>query len=181
LSDDYLRYMAGMDAGTLDDLMDRFGQEVWDFAYLLTRNRSLADDIAQDVFLQAYLHVASFRGEASVKTWLLRIARNISINYRKSAFFRRVLLIEAIRPGRQTASAEQEYLEREAANEVWRQVFRLPTKYREVLVMHARYRLSLKEIATVLQVPEGTVKSRLFGARKRLSNLLREDVQYEIT
>ncbi|QHW35092.1 sigma-70 family RNA polymerase sigma factor [Paenibacillus rhizovicinus] len=169
-----------MDTSILEELMQRYGQDVWSFAYSLTRSRMMADDVAQDVFLQAYLHVASFRGESSAKTWLLKITRNISLNYRKSAFVRKVLLIDAVIPKQQEHSAEQSFLEREASNEVWRQVLRLSNKYREVLVLHAKYQLSLPEIADVLKIPQGTVKSRLFGARKKLSLMLTEDMPYEL-
>jgi RNA polymerase sigma-70 factor (ECF subfamily) len=173
---DYLPYMNKMDSYTLEDLMQQYGQDVWNFAYLLTTNRSMADDITQDVFLQVYQHVATFRGEASVKTWLLRITRNISYNYRKSAFIRKVLLVDVIVPKGNSHSAEQSFLDNEAANEVWRQVFKLPTKFREVLILNVRYELSMQEIAGLLRIPEGTVKSRLHTARKRLLILLKEGI-----
>src|SRR5690554_2972324 len=101
-----------MDPNNLEQLMNQFGQDVWNFAYFLAKNRSLADDITQDVFLQAYLHVASFRGESSVKTWLLKITRNISLNYRKSAFFRKVLLVDVVISKESIQSAEQSFMER---------------------------------------------------------------------
>jgi RNA polymerase sigma-70 factor (ECF subfamily) len=179
LSDEYLQYIVDMDPYTLENLMERFGQDVWNFAYFLTKYRSMTDDITQDVFLQAYLHVTSFRGEASVKTWLLKITRNISYNYRKSAFFRKVLLVDVVLSKDNNQSAENAFIEKEASNDVWRQVFTLPTKFREVLVLHAKYQLSLMEIAQVLKIPEGTVKSRLFTARKKLSILLKEGIVYE--
>ena len=171
--------MTAMDPLTLEELMKEYGQDVWSFAYSITKNRAMADDIAQDAFLQAYRNLVSFRGESSVRTWLLRIARNISLNYRNSAFFRRVLLIDAWTSSGSDRSAEQAFFEQEAANDIWKHVFSLPVKQREVLVLHAKYQLSLLEIARILDVPEGTVKSRLFGARKRMSNLLKEEFTYE--
>jgi len=128
LSYDHLKYASAMDAETLEALMREYGQEVWNFAYLICRNRSMADDISQETFLRAYRHIASFRGEASVKTWLLRIARNLSYNYRNSAFFRKALLLDRISPKGQNRSAEQAFLDEEATNEVWRRVFRLSAK-----------------------------------------------------
>lgn len=180
LSDEHLKYLSEMDSSILEDLMQRYGQDVWNFAYSLTTSRAMADDVTQDVFLRAYLSIDSFRGESSVKTWLLTITRNISLNYRKSAFFRKVLLMDAVSPKQQQHSAERAYIEREAANEVWKQVLRLSTKYREVIVLQAKYQLSLPEIADVLKIPQGTVKSRLFAARKKLSLMLTEDMAYEL-
>jgi len=179
LSYDHLKYASAMDAETLEALMREYGQEVWNFAYLICRNRSMADDISQETFLRAYRHIASFRGEASVKTWLLRIARNLSYNYRNSAFFRKALLLDRISPKGQNRSAEQAFLDEEATNEVWRRVFRLSAKHREILVLHARHQLSLAEIASLLGIPEGTAKSRLFAARNQLSRLLKEEEMHE--
>ncbi len=175
MTHDYLKYLAEMDPLTLDNLMEQYGQEVWNFAYLITKNRTTSDDITQDVFLQAYRHVASFRGESSVKTWLLKITRNISFNYRHSAFFRKVMLVDRVIPKEFSDSAEETFLDQEAANHIWRHVFRLPVKFREVIVLQAKCQLSLGEIALILKIPEGTVKSRLYAARKRMSTLLTKE------
>lgn len=169
------RHLANLDPHTLDQLMAEYGQLVWNYAFLIVKHRAMADDIAQDVFLQVYRRFESFRGDASIKTWLLRITHNVSMNYVRSAFVRRVLLVDRIRPGGSGVSAEQEFIEREAASEVWRQVFRLSAKHREVLLLHVKHELSIAEIADILGIPEGTVKSRLFAARRRLSAMLSEE------
>lgn len=175
MSDQYWQYLAGLDSEMLERLMADYGQEVWNYAFFVTKNKSLADDITQDVFLQAYRSFSSFRGEASMRTWLLKITRNKSINSVRSAFVRRVLLVDIVRPGGKASSAENDYIAREAANEVWRSVLELPIKHREVIILHARYELSTEQMAGVLQIPEGTVKSRLHAARRRLSALLQKE------
>ena len=175
MADEHWRHLARLDTHTLDQLMAEYGQAVWNYAFLLVKHRAMADDITQDVFLKAYRRFGEFRGEASVKTWLLRITHNVSMNYLRSSFFRRALLVDRIRGRGTGASAEQEFIDREVASEVWRQVFRLPAKYREVLVLQARYELGVAEIAKILDIPEGTVKSRLFAARRRLSAMLSEE------
>lgn len=179
---DHWRHLTGLNPHTLDQLMAEYGQTVWNFAFLLVKHRAMADDIAQDVFLNVYRRFGEFRGEASIRTWLLRITRNVSMNYLRSAFFRRALLVDRIRGRGSGMSAEEEFIEREAANEVWRLVFRLPAKYREVLVLQAKYELSVAEIADILDIPVGTVKSRLFAARRRLSAMLgKEEMLHEAT
>lgn len=179
---EHWRHLAGLDPHTLDQLMAEYGQTVWNYAFLLVKHRATADDITQDVFLNVYRRFGEFRGEASIKTWLLRITRNVSMNYLRSAFFRRALLVGRVRGGGNGMSAEQEFIEREAANEVWRQVFRLPAKYREVLVLQAKYELGVAEIADILDIPVGTVKSRLHAARRRLSAMLsKEEMIHEAT
>ena len=175
MDEEYLHYLDEMDTTTLQVLMQKYGQDVWHYAFFVTKNRSLADDITQDVFIRAYRQIATFRGESSFKTWLLRITRNTSYNYLKSAFFRRVLLVGNVKSSSYDVSAEQRFLEQEVTNEVWQHVYRLPTKLREVLVLHAKYELTMQEMAHILTIPEGTVKSRLFAARKRLSSQLRKE------
>ena len=175
-----LKVLVAMDSASLEELMEEYGQDVWNFAFFLAKDRNMADDIAQDVFLQAYRNLSSFRGEASVRTWLLKITRNISFNYRNSAFFRKAVLMDKWLPAGAQRSAETAFLEQEAANRIWLLVFRLPVKIREVLVLHAKYELSLQEIADVLKIPEGTVKSRLFKARKKMKALIEEDETHEL-
>lgn len=178
MSESALAYLTEMNEDILSDLIEKYGQEVWNYAYFVTKNRSMADDISQDVFIQVYRNISSFRQESSVKTWLLKITRNISYNYRSSAFIRKVLLVDIITPNGSNHSAEQAYLEQEATNDVWKLVMSLSTKHREVLVLHAKYQLSLKEIANILQISEGTVKSRLHNARKRMVELMKEEFVY---
>jgi len=175
MSDQDWRYVAALDPEMLERLMADYGQEVWNYAYFITKNRSMADDIAQDVFIGAYRSFASFRREASMKTWLLRMTRNRSINAVRSAFVRRVLLVDRVRPGSSAASAENDFIETETVSEVWRCVLELPVKHREIIILHAKYELSVQQMAEVLHIPEGTVKSRLHAARKRLAAVLQRE------
>ncbi|KIL40154.1 hypothetical protein SD70_15905 [Gordoniibacillus kamchatkensis] len=150
-------------------------KEVWNYAYFLTGNRDTADDLTQDVFAKAYRDIASFRGEASVKTWLIKITRNTAANYRKSAFFRKVRLFANVSVGGTAPSAEREYFSRLHASSVWDAVMKLPAKFREVLLLDARYELSNEEIAELLGISVGTVKSRIHRARAKISKCLSEE------
>jgi len=168
---EYLRYI-GEQAdrkALLTELMNAYGKDVWNFAFSMTKKWDQADDIAQEVFLKAYRNLHTFRSQSSVKTWLLAITRNMVLDYRKQAFFRRVVLVDAFRDNGAASSAEREVIEALAVNEMWKKVLELPYKYREVIILYAHYQLSMKEIAEVLGVSEGTVKSRLFHARRKLA------------
>ena len=168
---DYLRYI-GEHAdrkALLTELMNAYGKDVWNFAFGMTRKWDQADDITQEVFLKAYRNLHTFRCQSSVKTWLLAITRNMVLDYRKQAFFRRVVLVEAFKDDGASSSAEREVIESLAVNEMWKRVLELPFKYREVIILYAHYQLSMKEIAEMLGVSEGTVKSRLFHARRKLA------------
>lgn len=175
MSEDYLKFLSNMNPSTLSLIMEQYGQDIWNYAYFLTKNRSMSDDITQDVFLRVYYHIKSFRGEASLKTWLLTITRNISRNHLHTAFVRKVLLVDFVLTQGTGRSAEDEYLENEAASDIWKKVFKLPTKHREVLVLQAKYQLTIPEISEILNLPQGTVKSRLSDARRKMKKLLAQE------
>lgn len=164
---------------TLQEWMTAYGQDVWNFVYCMTRKWELADDITQEVFLKAYRHMHSFRREASVKTWLLTIARNTVRDYMKSAFMRRVTLVDWVQNRETHPSAEDESFEQMAVSRIWKQVLELPVKYREVLILFAHYQLSMKEIARLLGTREGTVKSRLHQARLKVLQIKERDEDEE--
>lgn len=171
---EYLRYISDTTdkKRILQDLMEEYGTDVWNYAYSLTNKWEVADDITQDVFLKAYRHLHTFRQEASVKTWLLSITRNTVKDYRKSAFFRKVTLVDQIYQKNAThPAAETEVLEELSISEIWKKVLRLPMKYREVLILFAHYQLSMKEIAEILDVSVGTIKSRLYHARIKVTQM----------
>ncbi|BBI31190.1 hypothetical protein KCTCHS21_05890 [Cohnella abietis] len=96
MEESYWKYCESLDSANFHLLMTQYGQDVWNLAFVLTKRYDLADDVTQDVFLNAYKAIGTFRGASSVKTWLLSITRNISINYLRSAFMRKVTLTEWI-------------------------------------------------------------------------------------
>ncbi|WEK56320.1 MAG: sigma-70 family RNA polymerase sigma factor [Candidatus Cohnella colombiensis] len=153
----------------LDQLMLAYGKDVWNYAFSMTRKWDVADDVTQEVFIKVYRNMNSFRRDSSVKTWLLTITRNTVIDYRRSAFIRKVTLSDVLEDHSERQSAEQEVIGNWTVNEMWAMVLKLPSKYREVIILYAHNQLSLKEISEVLDVTEGTVKSRMFHARKKLT------------
>ncbi|WP_256865524.1 RNA polymerase sigma factor [Paenibacillus sp. 32352] len=171
----YLEFLAGgYDRNAvLKELMQSYGEDVWNFAYFLTRQSHAADDISQDVFLSAYDKLYSFRGECSVKSWLLTITRNKSLHYLKSAFIRKVTLRDTLTFRKDASpSAEQVVLDRLESNRLWSYVMELPRKYREAIILDYHYGLTMREIALLLDISEGTVKSRVFRAKQKISERL---------
>lgn len=76
---------------TLREMMEEYGSDVWNYAFFLTRSREQANDISQEVFLKAYKNVGKYRGQSSMKTWLLTITRNTAFSWSKNSFWRRFI------------------------------------------------------------------------------------------
>lgn len=162
------------EADVFREVIETYWLDVWNYAFFITKKYEMSDDITQDVFIKAYSHFETFQGNASIKTWLLKITRNTSYNYLKSAFFKKVTLVDFLSPKHTSPSTEQEFFDRQFTDEIWEAVMALPSKFREVLILDAKYELSIDEIANLLKIPEGTVKSRLYRARSKMSEWLKE-------
>jgi RNA polymerase sigma factor (sigma-70 family) len=159
---------------TFQEIMTLHGKDVWNLAFSLTRRVDVADDVTQDVFLKVYEKLDSYRAEASLKTWLLRITRNRVYDLRRSFFLRRVTLVDFFVEKGNHPSAELQALDRYVHDTTWASVLKLPLKYREVLILNAHHGLSIAEISDLLRVGESTVKSRLYRARKKAHESLKE-------
>jgi RNA polymerase sigma-70 factor (ECF subfamily) len=166
---EYLQYVTKIDLLDFRKIMEEHGQEVWNYAYFLTKRRDLADDVAQDTFIKAYRNISAFRGESSVRTWLLKIARNTAYDYKQTSFFRKVILMDMIQTKQEAPSAEHEYFQMKFKDDIWRMVLTLPIKLREVLLLDAVYQMNMNEIALTLDIALGTVKSRLHRARRKVA------------
>jgi RNA polymerase sigma-70 factor, ECF subfamily len=177
LSFDYLHNITdGLDKEhVLNDLMHAYGKDVWKYAYFLTLRPEAADDIMQDTFLRAYQNLYRFRGQASVKTWLFAIVRNASRDYWKSHWVRKIVLFGDRAPDKALMSAEEETIRNFELRDTWKEVFALPKGLREILLLYAHHGLQMKEIAALLGISEGTVKSRLSRARSKVAKRLKEE------
>lgn len=172
---EYLLHLERWEEGDFRAFMIRFGQDIWNYAYFMTKRRDAADDIAQETFIKAYTHISQFRGQSTVKTWLLTITRRLALNYFRSAFIRKVTLVDRWSSNEVSRSAEQEVIDQWNSEHIWQAVLKLPLKYREVLLLTVHYSLSGREIADLLGVAEGTVKSRLSRARSKVNEQLRKE------
>ncbi|MEF3307144.1 RNA polymerase sigma factor [Paenibacillus sp. GYB003] len=178
MNDDYLRHITKIDHSMISDITKKYWNDVWNYAFLITKDQNHSSDITQDVFVKAFKSIGSYRGEGSVKSWLLAITRNTAYSYLRSAFFRKVILFPIVHLNANGASAEKEFFEKNLINEVWAAVMDLPRHYREVIVLDAQFEMSIEEISTFLGVSKGTVKSRIHRARKILTKKLKEEGVY---
>ena len=167
------------DVDAIDTLVRRYQVRMFNFARTLTANDGDAEDLAQETFIRAFRGLRTFRGESSFKNWLYRIATNASRSHfgkrtRQAPVWDRRLEGEDI-PDRllaaQDAGLEQAAIYRQVLD---RALGSLSDDLRMPLVLHDVEGLEYREIATVMDIPIGTVMSRIFRARKRLRPLLTE-------
>ncbi|QYR21849.1 sigma-70 family RNA polymerase sigma factor [Paenibacillus sp. sptzw28] len=137
MEEEYLKSILKVDPPEIETLVRRYWHDDWQYAFFLTRQEHLAEDIAQNTFIRAFRALSSFRGQSAVKTWLFKIARNTAFNYKRSAFLKKVILIEFFSDTRTVSSAEADYFSGAMTDEVWAAVLGLPQHYREILILHA--------------------------------------------
>jgi len=162
-------------------LVERYMKKVYAVALDMTGNHHEAEDISQDVFLKAYGSLPRFRGRAGVSTWLYRMTVNACIDRsRKKAWKamkpKGIELDENIQQDKQsrnTLSQPEHEMERTLMQQYIRRALDgLTERERAIFVLRHYHALPLKEIADCLNVTEGTVKSTLFRAIKRLQGML---------
>jgi len=137
-----------------------------------------AEEVVQDAFVKIHSALDGFRGDASLKTWILRIVWRLSLNRRRDrarSSWRRLGLhrsgddADASLAGPAAESPEARLLSREASRLVRDVVDGLPSVLREVLILNSFEELGYVDIARVLDIPVGTVSSRIYTARRKLA------------
>ena len=144
-------------------MIDEYQTALLRLCYLYLHDVQLAEDAVQETFLKAYRTLGSFRGEASAKTWLTRIAMRTCCDMRLTFWFRRVDC--SITP-EMLPEPVQETAEDESALTI--AVMNLPKKEREVILLYYYQDMNMSEIAQTLGVTQPTVSYRLQKARERL-------------
>jgi RNA polymerase sigma-70 factor (ECF subfamily) len=153
-------------------LVERYRNRIVNLAWQLLGNRDDAEDAAQETFLLAFERLSDFRGESQFSTWLYRIAINIC----KMKMRQR----KPVEPLPEDYEPIEEFDRREVESRILlkRQIdevlARLPEPLRLVLILREMHELSYEEIAQTLSIPVGTVRSRLFEARKKFAQIWRE-------
>jgi RNA polymerase sigma-70 factor (ECF subfamily) len=164
------------DRNAFSELVRTHAQGVRNVVYRMCGNMQLAEDAAQETFIQAWLRLPSFRPKSPLRNWLYRIAVNKAIDMLRKE---RLMLSNAVedfglmdtRPGPETMLVSGERTEL-----IQKAVISLPVASRSVMVLREYEALSYKEIAETLEIPVGTVMSRLNYARRLLKERLEVDL-----
>ena len=166
------RYARG-DSGAFDEIVQRYEQRVYAVTLRMTGNPDDARDAMQEVFISALRALRSFRGDAQLSTWIHRVAVNASLDLMRKRSRRSTRPIEEAHETPSSDVPPDEAAARAArADEVQRALLQVSEEHRAVLVLHDLQDLDYAEVAEALDIPVGTVKSRLHRARVEMARLL---------
>jgi RNA polymerase sigma-70 factor (ECF subfamily) len=186
-SDESLAALAAAgDSSAFDNLVTRYQDRVYRLLWRLTGNEADALDVLQDTFLQAFRHLASFRGDARFGTWLYRIASNSALMHLRARSRRPSESLEEFLPRFDSAGVHrqtpdelkvvvhvEEMLDRDLLTaRVQEAVGRLPEVYRVAFVLRDLEEMSTSDVAEVLDVEPATVRQRVHRARLMLRGFL---------
>jgi RNA polymerase sigma-70 factor, ECF subfamily len=160
------RVLAG-DVGAFGSIVERWQRRLINLAWRFCRERSTAEDLAQEAFVRAFRALHTFRGDAAFSTWMMTIAMN---HYRSWLRDQEPLPV-VLDPARMTAR-ERDALaglqDTERATAVRKMVGTLPVRYREAIVLYYFEEMNLADTAQILGIAEGTLKARLHRGRALL-------------
>jgi RNA polymerase sigma-70 factor (ECF subfamily) len=187
------RLLSALQAGdeqAYEQLIERFQNPVYNLAYRLLNDQADAADVLQEVFIKIFRNVATFRGESSLRTWVYRIAVNESHNRRRWLFRHRrgETGIEETwddseareKPLKDNGESPYDFtMNREAEVLLEEGLATLNPVYRAVLVLREVEEMSYEEIAAILEVSIGTVKSRIVRGRDALRKYLATRLEHQ--
>jgi RNA polymerase sigma-70 factor (ECF subfamily) len=150
---------------TFEKLLDGYEKKVFRMAFMMLRDAGRAEEVTQDVFLKLWQALPGYDGRASLSTWLYAIARNTCLSAVRSESYRRTeLLDEMSGPKSDPRPAVHIDLKRGLAA--------LPEAQREALTLFYLEDRSIADVAAILELPEGTVKSLMHRARRTLGEMM---------
>lgn len=170
-----IRHAANGDASAWEPLVLAHQEAVFRLAYLLLGDPDDAEDTAQETFLRAWNHLKRFDQTRPLRPWLLSIAANLASNRRRSAGRYLAALTRTFRNEPTPASVEEKSTQTMEANDLWKAVQSLNLPDQQIVYLRYFLDLSVSETAEVLQVAEGTVKSRLSRALEKLRAIIKQD------
>ena len=158
----------------VERLIEDYGQEVYRIAYFYIKDRQLAEDVFQEVFYKVMKNYHKFQHQSSEKTWLTRITINTCKDLLRTNWIKRVTTFSTWQEPQSDYEAPFDIEKQEEYQELYQMIQKLPTKYKDVILLFYYKELSYEEISQILGIPEGTVRSRLARARTKLKKMISE-------
>ena len=172
------------DANAFEALVTAYQKQVYNLALRTVGNPEDAADLSQEAFLRAYRSIGSFRGDSKFSVWLYRPTTNICIDFLRSKGRKPTISLTMENDDEETQELdvaddrfdpEENFQRSELQRAVQRGLNSLPEEFRTILILRELEGMSYAEIGEILHLEEGTVKSRLFRARSRLCDFLKQD------
>ena len=170
----------GGDANAFEELVLKYEKTVYNLALRMVGDRDDASDMTQEAFIKAYGSLSSFRGDSKFSVWIYRITTNVCLDFLRSKSRKQQVSLTVSDDDEDAqldipdpkADPEQQLIKKISMQSVEEGLKTLPDKQRQILVMRELGGMSYAEIGKALSIEEGTVKSRIFRARKRLCTFL---------
>ncbi|MEA5016878.1 MAG: RNA polymerase sigma factor [Candidatus Limiplasma sp.] len=160
---DFVKAPSKVREADLERMIAEYGDGIFRMCFVYLQDMSLAEDAMQETFVKVYRQYASFRGESSEKTWIMRVAINTCKDMRRTTWFRQVDRSVAL------DRAPEPYDEWDPSDDALiTEIMMLPAKLKDVVLLKYYQGLSFQEIAQALQIPVGTVSTRINTAKKKL-------------
>jgi RNA polymerase sigma-70 factor (ECF subfamily) len=163
------------DLTAYDELMKRYEGLIYKISYGFGKNKENALDITQNVFIKSYQKLATFKGNSSFKSWLVKISYNEGVNWVRSnqKFSKQENIDDHLELPSISLSNEDEYLAKENKSQLIHCLYNLNTRYRLAVVLRYFENMPIKDIAQTLQCSEGVVKNMLFRSLRKLKENLK--------
>lgn len=170
----------GGDANAFEELVLKYEKTVYNLALRMVGDRDDAFDMTQEAFIKAYGSLSSFRGDSKFSVWIYRITTNVCLDFLRSKSRKQQVSLTVSDDDEDaqldipdpSSDPEQQLMQKMSMQSVEEGLKTLPDKQRQILVMRELGGMSYAEIGAALSLEEGTVKSRIFRARKRLCTFL---------
>lgn len=181
------------DQRAFKQLVERYQRKVYAVAYGMLKDKEEARDVAQEAFVKVYKYLDHFKGDASFYTWLYRITANVCIDVMRRKGTAKGDHVEFDETQAQDTSEanlgalgsklgtnpQKSVLRRELAEKIHEALQQVPEKHREILLLREVEGMSYEDLARTLEIPKGTVMSRLFHARLKVQKLLNEYLELD--
>lgn len=149
-----------------DALVERYRVKVFRLIFSIVGDAARAEEVSQDCFLKIWLALDGYDGRASLSTWIYTIARNTALTHRRAESYR------AAQPLGPAADRASQQLPPAELLDIGRLISRLPEEQQEAVRLFYLQERSVEDVAAMMDVPEGTVKSYLFRARRSLARMM---------
>ncbi|AZV57850.1 sigma-70 family RNA polymerase sigma factor [Clostridium sp. AWRP] len=166
----------------IEELMDSYGNDVLRMAYLYLKDKYLAEDVFQEVFIKVYKNFSKLKKSSSEKNWIMTITINTCRDLLRISWFKKVILSKDVYDNSFVdicENVDDKVINKIQHEELLKQVMDMPRKYKEIIILYYYEELSTRDISKVLKIPEGTVRSRLFRARSVLKSNIDGKIEYE--